>query len=496
LVDVIDRILKAADQFGDRTAVQLRDGSVTFAELVNLARQYAALFSATGSPKVLVALDQGADAYASMFGTMMAGGLYAPINTASPHEKIAAICAQFQPTIIVCTERLWDVLGGLAPNALRIRRRDVEGAGTFPGAGARNALAYVIFTSGSTGKPKGVAISHGALSHYIDWVVDSRLFEPGDRVSQYTNIAFDVSVLDIFGALCSGATIVPFVSRSDRLMPAPAVKHFGVTVWVSVPSVIGLMMRAKQLTAENVATVRRYFFAGEPLLETHVNEIFTVAPDAQIWNAYGPTETTVTMTSVQLLAGNYRSFLRTSIALGDPIPGMEVHLVGEDAPDVGEIVIVGPQLADGYWNADVLTARSFRSVELDGSVKRAYFSGDVGRRVDGQLYFESRLDHQVKIDGFRVELHEISAAIRSSGWPEVLVIKLNDKLTAVIERKPGGQAGPSESELHLRLQQMLDWYAVPAHYVFIDQFPRTHNDKIDAKAIRELAAEQLEDCAN
>ena len=263
-----------------------------------------------------------------------------------------------------------------------------------------------------------------------------------------------------------------------------------IAVWISTPSAASLMMRLKQLTIKNLVSVRRFFFIGEPLLETHVNAIFSECPDAQVWNAYGPTEATVSMTCLKMTADSYSTAVTTSVALGTAIPGMELHVLGGESADEGELVIVGPQLAEGYWNDPEHTARAFRSVGFSGTTRRAYFSGDWVRVSKGQVYFQSRLDHQVKIDGFRLELDEVAAAIRSLGWTEVVVMKLDGQLTAIIENKAHTDAALIEKELHGRLQTKLERYAIPSRFVIVEEFPRNLNDKIDLQALAALAQAQ------
>src|SRR5262249_26705184 len=150
-------------------------------------------------------------------------------------------------------------------------------------------------------------------------------------------------------------------------------------------------------------------FCGEPLLPEHVESIFQVVPTAIIQNAYGPTETTITMTQLTLTAENYRPFCGTSISIGPPIPGMTLDLVGGSHPDEGEIVVSGPQLADGYWLDQDKTRQKFRRTS-DSTVRRVeYFTGDWAERQNGNIFFKDRMDFQVKIRGYRIELDEISA---------------------------------------------------------------------------------------
>jgi acyl-coenzyme A synthetase/AMP-(fatty) acid ligase len=197
------------------------------------------------------------------------------------------------------------------------------------------------------------------------------------------------------------------------------------------------------------------------------------------------------MTCLQLTADTYTSAVTTSVALGEAIPGMEVHVMAGDSPDTGELVIVGPQLAEGYWNDPEKTARAFRVVDFPGGRRRAYFSGDLVRRANGHLYFQGRTDHQVKIDGFRLELEEVASAIRSLGWDHVVVLKVDGHLTAVIENKQGLATGAAEVRLQAQLKHKLDRHAVPARFVFVDEFPRNLNDKIDVGAVSKLAQAQI-----
>jgi D-alanine--poly(phosphoribitol) ligase subunit 1 len=489
-MDVVERFMAIAEGVPRGCAVHTDERDFSYSELNAWVRKFAAVFATLASPRVLVAYEQGANAYAAMLGTMLAGGCYAPVSVNSPRDKLLRIAQLFKPHFIVGEAPLVDGLADSLPEAQRVSLQQVLEADEAPGLGVRHTQAYVIFTSGSTGVPKGVVISHAALAHYIDWAVSSKLFQPGDLASQYTNIAFDVSVLDVFGALCSGATVVPIVSRGDRLMPAEAIKRHSLTVWTSVPSVISLMQRARQATAENLGSVRRFFFAGEPLLEVHVAALFAACPKAEVWNAYGPTETTVTVTLLKLTPETYRSVIRNSVALGEAIAGMEIVLRGGENPDSGELVILGPQLAEGYWEDPEQTTRAFRDIEVRGVRKRAYFSGDWVRRSEGHVYFESRMDHQVKIDGLRLELDEVAAAIRSMGWRDVAVFMIDKHITAVLESAEE-LTPPEIHQLRSNLQRKLERYAVPSRILAVAEFPRNQNDKIDLNALKMLAAARL-----
>ena len=479
--DTIDLFLAAAGTFAAKPAVTGVSGDTSYAALERLARRYAALFAQVDEPRVLIVLPRGPDAYAAMLGAGLAGGFYAPANEASPPDKISRIASQLQPDFLVAPPELAAALQAAAPAMRLIDPADVAHAACFEGRGSRHRIGYVIFTSGSTGLPKGVVVPRSALDHYIAWVHGSGCVCPEDRVSQFNNLAFDVSVFDIYGALGCGATLVPIGGRFDRLMPARAIAREAITVWTSVPSAIDLMLASQQLTAKNLHTVRRFTLAGEPLLRPHLEAIFAVCPHTVVQNAYGPTEATVTVSCMVMNAGNFADACeRNAVSIGPATGGMHLHLAGGPDEDAGELVIIGPQLAEGYWQDPARSAAAFRMLDIDGETRRGYFTGDWMERVDGRLFFRDRIDLQVKIRGYRIELDEVAAALRQCGFPGACVFKYGDGLAALVECV-AGQAF-DEAAARAALASQIEAYAVPEHLVAVDRLPRNENDKVDRGA--------------
>jgi D-alanine--poly(phosphoribitol) ligase subunit 1 len=468
-VDVVARLLEWAERIPGAPAVIARGQSVSYAEFASLARRFAAAFAGAGEhPRVLIDAPQGAPAYAAMFGCLMAGGFYAPVNQAAPAERQELVIGSFEPDFVV-TDRPGDArYRGLAPERLI----DPAQPGSTEAAEPRepHELAYVMYTSGSTGRPKGVMIPRTGLSHYAAWAVDAVGFAPGERCTQHPNIGFDLSVIEIFGALCGGAALAPFVTARDRSLPALAVRDLELTLWVSVPSVVDVIRAGRQADARHLGSLRRMFFCGEPLLGTHLETIFAALPDVEVINAYGPTEATVSMTELRLTAANYREAVRNSVALGDAIPGMGLDLVGGDENE-GEIVISGPQLAAGYWRDPERTAAAFRA----GPRGRSYYTGDWARRSGAHLYFVNRIDRQVKVQGFRLELDEVDAALRECGVPEAVTVLAGGHLISFVT----GVAELDVRAVQHALAQKLPHYAIPREIRVLAQLPRGANDKID-----------------
>ena len=479
--DPVARLLHWCAVQPERNAVVEDAGATTYGDFGRAVRRIAAaILSLATTPdlRVLIHVPQGGDAYAAMFGALMAGGYYAPVDVTAPPSRQARIVAGFAPTVIVTRGPLPEHV------ANQIGTAKVLDLGDLPAAELGSPrepawLAYVIFTSGSTGEPKGVMIPRAGLAHYTAWAGEAMGVVPEDRWSQHPNIAFDLSVLDIYGALCWGATLYPITNRKDRLLPADFVRRHQLTIWDSVPSVIDLMRRAGQATADRLSSLRMATFCGEPLLAEHLDALFAANPGLIVHNTYGPTEATVSCTLVRLDAGNYRAACGASVALGTAIPGMRLDLVGGDDSEEGEIVLSGPQLADGYWQQPEKTAQAFVEMKLRGGQTRVYRTGDWAAYRQGQLYFVSRTDRQVKIHGHRLELGEVEAALRASGAIAACAVLTRGELHGFVE----GVRHEDLPALHGKLVRQLPPYAIPAELHVVERFPRNANDKIDAAAL-------------
>ncbi len=211
MIDPVVRFIEKANSHPEHPAV-VEGGVITsYRSLKDKAENIASfLCDCFSHPKVAICLSQGSDAYAAMFGTLMAGGYYCPINTDAPVLRQKEILEQFDPDVIISSS---DYMNEGYLKNIDATYFDIEDDShrTLSDYSAAHKLAYVIFTSGSTGKPKGVMISRSGLSNYVEWAIKDMNICLNDRWSQHPNIAFDLSVLDIYGALCGGATLFPLI---------------------------------------------------------------------------------------------------------------------------------------------------------------------------------------------------------------------------------------------------------------------------------------------
>ncbi len=495
--DPLRPILRACREHAARPAVVNGAHTTSYGDLERRIRHAAAELAAAGAdcagstgdqgarPRALIAAPSGPLAYAGLFGALMAGGFYAPVNRDAPDEKLARIIDQIRPTTVVCLPEDAPRFARLA-DAPQITGTpaDTPGAPLWegpPSAAAPEALAYVMFTSGSTGAPKGVMVSRGALAHYVAWARGALGLRAEDRVSQHPPLAFDISVTDIFPALSAGAALHPLTSAADRLTPARAIARDGLTSWNATPSVFSLMMQAGDATPARLGSLTRVTFCGEPLTAEHARAVFAACPDAVVRNTYGPTEATVAVTEARLTPENLAELTRASVALGQALPGVTLYIDPLGDPAEGELLIAGPQVARGYWNDQAKTDAAFVTLTTDDGPTRVYRTGDIVERVGDTLFFVARRDRQVKIAGHRVELEEVAAAARAAGWPVAAAVLVDRALHLVVEAERLSPA--DEARLTAAVTQRLEPYARPRALHACARLPRNANDKLDHAAI-------------
>lgn len=476
-MDFVDRFLTVCGENPNKQAISIDGKSVTYAELEELVWKYVALFSQKTTPRIVLCLPQSAHAYAVIFASGLAGGFHSPVNFSSPRTKLSTVAKRLEADFVVTDS---DHLATELPaNVTVITPLTVAQTQATSKRRSFHRLAYVNFTSGSTGDPKGVMVPRRSINSYVEWL-DTLDITTDDRLSQQPNLAFDISLTDILGALCFGASLYPVVSNIDRLKSGLFIKKNQITIWNSTPSAISQMAKARQLKAENLLSLRLVNLCGEPLVKEQLDAIFDKASHITVQNTYGPTEATVAVTCQKLTKQSYMDYSLYSTALGDTIGDMKIELHGGEDSKSGEIIILGPQVADGYWQDAEKTGQVFKEATADGGF-RMYKTGDWAEYQNGKLFFRERLDFQVKIRGFRVELGEVAAAIRANGWPVVVVFKHDNRLVAVVEAVDSKTL--DASVLRSNLSSLLEAYSIPEIIKVMETMPRNDNDKLDRKAV-------------
>jgi len=479
LLDPVNAFFKIAlaVKNDDSIAVKENNLSITYLEFLQKVQLIAgAITSHSKNEKIALVLPQGHKAYASMFASLAAGSYYCPINVDAPDNRINNILNEFIPDIIIYSEETSELIKNISPQATLINIDDALKRPPLLEPCQPHEIAYVIFTSGSTGTPKGVVIGRKGLTHYLGWSKIALKINETSIVSQHPNIGFDLSVLDIYSTLCNGGTLIPITGMKYRTMPALAIKEHKITHWISVPSIVDLIGKSKQLTSQNISSLTHVVFCGEQLFEHQLKKLFEASPSLNVINTYGPTEATVSCTELSLNHNSYKDYCyNNNVSIGTAIDGITLTTKKEDE---AELIITGEQVALGYWQDDNKTTQSF---SIKANEERRYFTGDIVQSTRENLYFAHRTDNQIKINGYRIELAEVDFALHQLGFNACITVFKNNQLYCFIENEK--KLAPLE--VTKMLASILPSYMLPKEVIILDNLPRNINDKIDAKQLKE-----------
>lgn len=469
----------------------------TYAELNRRGNQIAHYLRNRGVEKeevVGVLLERGIEMVASVLGVLKAGGAYLPLDPSYPNERLAFMLKDARVKTLLTEERLVEALS-LRETSIVCLDRDwtvVAGESAQNPVNQTNAenLAYVIYTSGSSGSPKGILIPHRAVvrlvcnTNYIE-------LQASDRIAQASNTSFDAATFEIWGALAHGARLV-VISRDVVFSPArfaAEIVEQGITVLFLTTALFNLLARE---APKGFSSIRHVLFGGEAVDPGRVNEVVEQAPPARLLHVYGPTEST-TFASwflVQIVPEG-----ATTIPIGRPISNTQIFILDKNLRPVpvsmpGELCIGGDGMALGYLNSPELTAEKFVPSPFGRAPgARLYKTGDRARFLpDGNIEFLGRVDHQVKLRGFRVELEEIEAVLvdHPSVGEAVVVMRTDlpdDKRLVAYLAADGEATIPTTDVFREYLRHKLPEYMVPATFVMLDALPLTPNGKIDRRAL-------------
>lgn len=483
---------------------------LTYAELNARANQLAHQLQTLGiGPEKIVGvcLERSLAWVVSFLGILKAGGAYLPLDPTYPAERLAFMCEDAAPTVIVTQSRHCALLPEMQPvvcfdaDAHMLAQQSTVN----PASGVRpDNLAYIIYTSGSTGKPKGVLNEHRGVAKLAAAQVDILGLQATSRLLQVVSLNFDVSLSDLVTTLCAGAALVlappamPIAAESlTRLINEQGITHFGM-----VPTLMAKM------NPDDLPNLQTVMVGGEPCPAELVRRW---SAGYRFLNLYGPTEASICTTIM-----DYRNY--TPAAPNQPPPiGCAVadkqlyildanrQLVPAGVP--GELYIGGPGLARGYLNQPALTAETFTPNPFaqpdDDQRCRLYKTGDLVRWLPAapnrlpNLEFLGRIDQQIKLRGFRIEIGEIEALLNEHPALQAAVVVVqtvrNEKrlVAYIVAQPPSGIEAAEQGQspiispatLRNYLKQKLPDYMIPAFFVQLDAFPRTANDKVDRNAL-------------
>ncbi len=497
--------LNWAIQTPNQTAIVQAKSTWTYQALATAAQELAQLLGAHKLPigtTVAVTGDRSFGLIASMLGVLMSGGVLLTIDPKLPEARQQLMLTTAEAKYLVVVGKSGSIvnlspeIGIFTINPDTGKTSSLETIlypKTAPIVLPIDAAAYIFFTSGTTGVPKGVLGTHQGLAHFLNWQRETFSIVPEDRLAQLTGLSFDVVLRDIFLPLTSGATLC-LPSPAEDLTPGsilPWMERQQITILHTVPTLAQSWLINVPAGA-SLRSLRRIFFAGEPLQSTLINQWRkTFSTSGEIINLYGPTETTLAKCYYRIPA-NIRPGIQP---VGSTLPHTQALLFNPARQlcgigETGEIAIRTPFRTKGYLNSSTANQSQFidNPFRSSDTADRIYLTGDRGRYLpDGKLEILGRIDRQVKIRGVRVEPGEIATLLDTHPEIQATVVIAREDIPGdkrlVAYCVPTQHSTPTSSELRQFLQQQLPEYMVPSAFVLVTTLPLTANGKIDARAL-------------
>ncbi|GAA1946247.1 D-alanine--poly(phosphoribitol) ligase [Streptomyces durmitorensis] len=495
----------SAAAYPHEPALEVGTDRLTYEQLDAQAQHLAAeLVVAHGGVPSRVGLlaERSVLAYAGYLAVQRIGATVVPLNPAFPAARTEAVVRAGRLDLVLAQEQ--EAAAHLSVPVLAPDHSDLRGAALPelpPWRAEPDGIAYVLFTSGSTGTPKGVPVRHSNVCAYLAHVVERYEVRPGSRVSQTFDLTFDLSVFDMFTAWGGGGTLV-VPDRKDLMAPVRWVADQRLTHWFSVPSMVSYASRMRSLGPGRMPSLRWSLFCGEPLTVQQARAWSGAAPDSTLENLYGPTELTISCAQFRLPddPGAWPVTGNGTVPVGELYPGLEQLILDEGGhpAEQGELVVRGAQRFPGYLDPADNVGRFMCDGPAGPSGRRIYEGHGpltdqhwyrTGDRVlrDGSacgLVHLGRLDQQVKVRGYRVELGEIEAVLRGRpGVVDAVVVAVEGPAGETVLEAVCTGSGLEAADLAGALRARLPAYMVPRGIAVFAELPLNANGKIDRKAV-------------
>ncbi|HEV2800034.1 MAG TPA: amino acid adenylation domain-containing protein, partial [Pyrinomonadaceae bacterium] len=484
---------------------QVAQGSFTYAELEAQAERIARLIRERKLEKeatIAVISERVPEVLACLLACLKTNTSYLPISRTYPRERVREILSDARVKLALTFRAYADDADGTDAEVILLDETQAprDEAERQPVSDIEThacGRAYIIYTSGSTGRPKGVMVERGGMLNHLLAKVSALELTPSDVVAFNAPVSFDISIWQMLAPLSAGAA-VRFVSEAGSADPARLIEEIvvgGVTVFETVPSMLGAMLDTPECSRLNESKLRWLISNAEALPPGMCRRFQEKFPSIRLLNAYGPTECSDDVTHFEIIApADYEI-----VPIGSPVRNTQLYVLdaaGRICPAgaAGELYIGGAGVSRGYAGRPDLTAERFvpdAFGTLPGA--RLYRTGDVVRwRADGRLEFLGRQDQQVKLRGYRIELGEIEAALSThTGVRQCAVVVAHVAGAQTLVAYFAGEADTAALKEHAA--QQLPSYMIPQRFIRLDALPLTTNGKVDRKALP--APDTTEDAA-
>ena len=508
MVSVLPQLItKVTDHSGERIALSYLEHHVSYDELVRRSNSLAHCLIELGvrhGDRVGIFMGKSIETVVAIYGILKAGAAYVPLDSFAPQARLRQILCDCEVHYVITKEIKRQQIRSLLTHPVPLTHLvglnggddiflpciswqevysfDAEEEPSI--AGSEMDIAYILYTSGSTGEAKGIIHTHRSALSFIEWAAREFAVVATDRLSSHAQFHFDLSIFDLFVSAATGASVT-LVPENVALLPASLAKFIEdeqITVWYSVPFALLQLVTRGNLGARNLSALRCVLFAGERFPLKHLAHMMTYLPHARFCNLYGPTETNVcTFYTVSPPVNE-----GISLPIGYACANAELLVIdnnGYPLPvgSVGELVVRGHMVMQGYWGKPDLNRQAFVSVLEDE--RPFYRTGDlVQSQEDGTYDLIGRKDRQIKLRGYRIELDEIEAVLASHPTVEEAVIYFEEateggSIRAIV--LPGQRETLESTLLMAYLRERLPPYSLPEQIFIVRNLPRTSTGKVN-----------------
>ncbi len=492
--EILYPILNSIKQFPAHNAFCINEAHFTYAQLGQCVSKIRTALQQCSykSTNVGLVINDDLESYASIIALWLEGNCYVPLHPDWPLERCLDICEQVELDLVLDSSKKsrYDGIQVLHTSELVYEKDYLE-----PKEGVSDEdLAYILFTSGSTGKPKGVMLMRKNVAAFMDsfWKTGIVITEE-DRCLQAFDLTFDVSVQSYLVALTKGACCytIPY-GQIKYIYASGLIEDHKLTFGAMAPSMLRYL---KPYFEEIDATsLKACILTAEACPLNLMEDWYQCATNTELYDFYGPTECTIYCTYYKLTKGGKNKTLNGIISIGKPLAncvGLILDESGNELPsgEKGELCIAGDQVTKGYWKNPEKNESSFFNKEVDGKKMRFYHTGDLCYKdEDGDIMYSGRLDHQAKIQGFRVEMGEIEYHAREflGGGTNVVCLAFDNKdaLTEIAMFIESNEFNPDEMLAYMRTK--MPSYMIPTRLFYVPEFQLNMNGKIDKNILKSL----------
>jgi len=495
---IIERFQQHVKAAPDKLAIKSQKRKLTYRQLDMLSNRIAnKIRTLTGEQSCIgILVDDGGETIAAILGTLKAACIYVPFSDEYPVKRMEYVMQQTAMQVFITDNKNKNLVLEAEPGQKLklILMEEIESETRpnhleFTREARGDIIASLLYTSGSTGRPKGVPQTHRNILYFVDRYRENLGITSADNNTVLASFTHDVTLLDMYGGLMSGATLYPLDLKKDGSFAALPqwLKKEKITIWHSVPTVFRYFTTSIETGSQlELPRLRRIVLGGESVLQADIqryNRLFTKSHNSQLYMLYGQTESSyVSGRSIKL------GETVPIITLGEINHGTRMYVVDEQGDEVeplevGEIIVINDHITPGYWQDERSTREK---IVHDPDQGRIYYTGDMGRRLlDGAIEFMGRKDHQVKLRGNRIELEEIEQAVMQFRGITGTAVKLieipgQEKWIACYFQAEG------DTEINLLrefLKQRLLDHMIPAYFKQLKILPTTISGKIDRQAL-------------